>query len=384
MPTTESIAWRGHDATRIGNDLVELIALTEGGHLAEYRFLDGSGLPTQNVLWEAPWMRRLSSSGRAGEREETGGFTGHALCLDYFGVPSPEEAEKGLPIHGEAATMRWDVSETVHAGTPGCRSRVDLPHSQLRFERMINLRDHESVVRVEETVRNLRDRDHSCHWVQHVTLSPPFLAAEEGSLMVTATRGITAPSAYEGGSLLAIDREFTWPFAPDARGRQQTVDLQQPFSVKGRGCLAAVQLDPRRSLEFLLAMNWKLRLGVGYCLRQSDFPWMAVWEENCTRREAPWNGNTQARGMEFGTTPLPLGRNETQRRGNLFDMATSCVIPALGSRTARYIVFLFGIPSAVNSIQDASLEDDRIVLNTDDGGFFSIPASGCQDFLAMK
>jgi len=384
MHAAESISWRRRDAIRIHNDLVEIIALTKGGHMAEFRFLERPGMSAQNVLWEAPWMSPHSNLGQTGEREETGGFTGHALCLDYFGAPSPKEAAKGLPIHGEAAALRWDVTETGHETASGCRWQVDLPYAQLQFARTMNVHDSESVVRVEETVHNLRDSHHSCHWVQHVTFSPPFLSAEESSLSVSATRGITAPSPYDGGSLLAVDQEFTWPFAPDACDSQKSVDLRRPFSMKGRGCLAAVRLDPRRNLEFLLATNWKQRVGMGYCFRQSDFPWLAIWEENCSRPEPPWNGNTQARGMEFGTTPLPLGRNEMKRRGDLFDTPTSCVIPALGHRTARYLMFLFMIPSTIHSIQDTRVEGDRIVLIAEDGSFFSIPAFSCQDFLSRS
>jgi hypothetical protein len=323
-----------------------------------------------------------SNLGQIGEQEETGGFTGHALCLDCFGPPSPEEAANGLPIHGEAATMRWDVTETGAEIDSGCRWQVHLPYAQIQFARNMHVRNGESVVRVEETVHNLRDTQHSCHWVEHATFSPPLLAAEESSLYVSATRGITAPTAYDGGALLAVNQEFTWPFAPDACDIRKSVDLRRPFSMKGRGGLAAVRLDPQRSLEFLLAMNWKLRLGVGYCFRQSDFPWLAIWEENCSRPEAPWNGDTQARGMEFGTTPLPLGRDETKRRGNLFDTPTACIIPALGQSTARYVMFLFMIPSTFHSIQDARVEGNQIVLISEDGNSFSIPAFECQNFLS--
>jgi len=34
-------------------------------------------------------------------------FTGHALCLDYFGMGSPEETQRGMPLHGEAGCSNW-------------------------------------------------------------------------------------------------------------------------------------------------------------------------------------------------------------------------------------------------------------------------------------
>ena len=321
------------------------------------------------------------------ERTQTAGFTGHALCLDYFGAPSPEEAAAGLPIHGEAGAENWNVHESVTTASAACRWNVRLPLAQLHFERKIHLQKQESVVYVEETVRNERDVEHACQWVQHATFSPPFLNRTESTLAVSATRGITSPTDYEGGSLLATNREFSWPHAPrqgadGATADGATVDLRQPFTVEGLGFGAAVELDPRRKVEFLLAMNWKLRLGVGYCFRRQDFPWMAIWEENCTRPGKPWNSNTQARGMEFGTTPLSVGREESLRRGNIFDMPTWCVIPAHGQRTARYLIFLFAIPPEMHSIENVEVECDAIVLRDEPAkSSFSIPAHGCRDFL---
>ena len=51
----ESIRWKGRDATRLTNGIVELIALSGGGHLAELRFLESEGRSSQNVFWEPPW-----------------------------------------------------------------------------------------------------------------------------------------------------------------------------------------------------------------------------------------------------------------------------------------------------------------------------------------
>lgn len=363
------------------NGLVELAVLTHGGHLAEFRF-SGKGLPSQNVLWEAPWMAVGYNGNPADERMQTGGFTGHALCLDYFGAPSPEEAAAGLPIHGEAGSGQWKASQSIKEESAGCRWDVDLPVAQLSFERTIHLRNRESVLYVEEIVHNERDVEHVCQWVQHATFSPPFLSRDDSTLVASAARGITSPTEYEGGSLLAANREFVWPYAPRYGGDGAKVDLRQPFSAKGFGIGAGAQMDPQRRVEFLLAMNWKLRLGVGYCFRREDFPWMAIWEENCTRSGPPWNRTTQARGMEFGTTPLSAGREENLRRGNLFGTPTRCVIPPRGQRTARYLIFLFEIPSRIPAIESVETQGDAIVFQDDRAdAIFSISAHGCERYL---
>lgn len=383
MLDSQSIAWKGREATRLSNGVVELTALTSGGHLAEFRFLEQNGSPSQNVFWEAPWMTSASTENRAEELSQTAGFTGHGLCLDYFGVPSA--AAVGLPIHGEAAAAHWNVTMPMDTEEAACQWNVHLPVAQLMFARKIRLGNHESVAYVEESVSNERSIDHTCHWVQHATFSPPFLNVSESTLAASALLGMTSPSDYESCSLLARNREFSWPNAPTQETPTSTAmaDLRQPFAVKGRGFLAGVQLDPRRKVEYMLAVNWKLRLGVGYCFRQDDFPWMAIWEENCARQDNPWNGKVQARGMEFGTTPFPLGLEETSRRGRLFDTPCWCVVPANGTKTARYLIFLFTVPDGMNSIGNVEAKGDALVLYDEYAKpCVSVPSYGCEEFLS--
>lgn len=391
MPA-ESVRWKGRDATRLTNGVIELIALTGGGHLAGLRFVEADGRPSLNVFWEAPWAtydpipglseERLQMYGPKSVSKYMAGYTGHSLCLDYFGEPSAEEAASGLGLHGEAPVAQWNVATPTPVERPHCRWNVRLPAAQLAFEREVRLGDGESTVYVQETVSNERDVDHACDWVQHVTFGPPFLTQGESTLIVSAGRGITWPLGYEGASLLANDREFVWPYAP-CEGVERTTDLRQPFDTRGRGFVAGIQLDPGRDMEYLLAVNWNLRLGMGYCFRRKDFPWMTVWEENCARRGTPWNGRTQARGMEFGTTPLPLGREETFRRGQLFDTPSWCVIPAGQERTARYVIFLFAVPPQIHSIQGVAIEADAVVvLDEHSQPAISVPARGCDKFLS--
>jgi hypothetical protein len=254
--------------------------------------------------------------------------------------------------------------------------------AHLSFEREIRLGVGESVAYVRETVTNESMAERAFDWVQHVTFGPPLLKEGESTLSASGNRGITWPVSYDGGSMLANDREFTWPHAPLASGKG-LADLRKPFAKKGFGFIAGVQLDPQRKQEYLMAVNWKDRLGVGYCFRQADFPYMTSWEENYSRLDPPWNGRTQARGMEFGTTPLPLGSEETVRRGPLFDTPQRCVIPAGGKKTAHYIIFLCKLPAVTDSVTNVEAAGDMIVLYDGSGRpSMSISAYGCGDFLA--
>ncbi|MHB8354458.1 MAG: hypothetical protein ACYDCF_08515, partial [Burkholderiales bacterium] len=265
------------------------------------------------------------------------------------------------------------------------RWQVQLPVAQLRLERNICLGHQESVAYIEETVSNERDTDYQCDWVQHAIFGPPFLKADESTLVTSAQRGITSPLEYEGYSLLASDREFAWPYAPSAKASEPDIDLRKPFSSRAHGFLAAMQMDARRSVQFMLAVNWKLCLGMGYCFRQQDFPWMTLWEENKVRRDLPWNGNTQARGMEFGTTPFPLGREETHPRENVLDTPSGCILPAHGTRTVRYVTFLFEVAAGMHAVETAEAAGDALLLTDRQGNpVLSIPARGCAGFLSAR
>src|SRR5436190_21747874 len=48
-------SWHGRQAFVLENDLMRLITLTGGGHIAEFRFREGSGPSTLNPLWIPPW-----------------------------------------------------------------------------------------------------------------------------------------------------------------------------------------------------------------------------------------------------------------------------------------------------------------------------------------
>jgi hypothetical protein len=360
--------WKGRRCVRLTNGQIEIVALTGGGHIAALRFLPGLGLPAENALWEAPWPTMDPDRYRTGQHARRYGpppagqflssFTGHALCMDYFGGPSEEELRQNLPLHGEAAAQRWRIESS--SGHTGVAMETSLPAAGLTFRRLYRLRKNESVVYIQEEVANRRPGDHYFHWTQHVTLGPPLLQKGESAVFLPGTRGKTWPHGYEGRSLLADSREFHWPLAPGKNGHK--VNLSRPFVRRCKGFVAAVLLDPARELGFVVALNWRLGLFAGYIFRRNDFPWVAVWEENCARSTSPWNGTTQARGMEFGSTPMPVGKRESFFAGPLFDTPTFRCIPAKGTLRAGYLAFLAAAPGSWRRIRDVEIVRDAIVL----------------------
>lgn len=391
-PSCEPTSWRGRTATRLSNDKLDLVILHGGGHLAHLSLRNPR--PSTNVLWEASWptadpgTTQHDDLSRAYGEPAVGGFlagyAGHALCLDTFGMPSPAAAAAGLSLHGEAASSPWNI----HHSADACTGSVSLKSAGLHLERKLQLHADESVVYVTEIVTNTSTEPHMFHWVQHVTLGPPFLAPQVSALSASVHRSITWPLGYEGHDLLQDDTPFTWPLAKSAHSPVH-VDLSLPFQQTGTGFVAASQFDLAREDAFIAAINWQLGLAVGYCFHRSEFPWLTSWEENCAREGAPWLSQAQVRGMEFGTTPLPLGREETTRRGPLFDTPTSITLAPHASRTVRYLIFVTTVPQHWRNLSDVTFAGDTLrihssLLTSGQRETTSLAAHGCQTFLVPK
>jgi hypothetical protein len=365
-----------------------MVNLTGGGHIAEIRFADGSGFPTLNPLWIPNWKgiepfqyRAKAHAKRYGpilEGKLLSGIAGHNICLDYFGPPSEEEAAQGLSTHGEAPSLKWRKSSArLTARQLSLTLSVHLPEAGLQFSREIEMRAGESVVYLKETVINERKLDHFFHWTQHVTLAPPFVAPEDGRVFMSATKGITSPGGYGGKALLESGKEFLWPIAPASAGGE--VDLSHCLTRKGLGIIASLLLDPARDVQFVAALNTRHRLLFAYCFHRADYPWVTIWEENCARETAPWNGCAQTRGLEFGSAPLPATRREAFTRGPIFGTPTFSTVPARGRLTIPYVAFLAHLPEGFGEVRDISLgKNEILVRGREQNQAVTLPASGLE------
>ncbi|HEX4485048.1 MAG TPA: hypothetical protein VH088_02205 [Terriglobales bacterium] len=383
----KAATWNGRKAYTLGNNVVRLTTLTGGGHIAEFQLENPDGSLSISPLWVPPWKSiepheysekpHKREYGTITEGKLLSGIVGHNICLDYFGSPSAEEAALGMSQHGEAPWSKWTktrVSQT--AQKLALEMSVRLPVSGLHFSREIELRKDESVVYFTETVRNERKSDHFFHWTQHVTLGPQFLSSEDSSVALPGTRAITYPHGYdEGRALLASNEEFEWPNAPLVEGGK--IDLTRPFARKGLGFVVATLVDKKRDLGFVAAVNHKLGLLIAYCFKRSDFPWVAIWEENLGIAAAPWKQRTQARGLEFGTTPLPVLRREAFLSGRLFDEPTLTFVPALGVKRVKYSAVLTRIPDGFGDVTEIACSAGQIrIRGTRNNSLINISASG--------
>jgi hypothetical protein len=366
----DAVTWKDRQAYRLSNAKVELTTLLGGGHIADFR-LRGSPL---NVLWESPWPtiepQTFSSREHAALYGDGPvgrflcGYTGHGLALGYFGMPSSGEAKQGLPLHGEAANSLWTVvSAVVDGDSATLVMEVTLPVYRLRFRREMSLAREAFTVCIRETVIDLSGDAIAVQWVEHAAFGEPFLANGEATLFVSGSRGVTWPLGYEGRELLAGDVEYQWPYAPSLDG--ESVNLSQPFMRDGTGFVAALLADSDRKNAFVAVHNRRHQLLAGYCFDARMFPWIVLWEENRARAYAPWNQRTRVRGVEFGTSPMPLGLAHAREMRRLFDTPVLCSIPAQSSLQAQYDLFLHPVPAVWTQIKDVRQMEDTLVVRGD-------------------
>jgi hypothetical protein len=366
----DAVHWKNRRAYRLSNGRVEVTTLLGGGHIADFR-LCGSSI---NALWESPWQTiepQSFSSGVHGALYGDGpagrflsGYTGHALALGYFGMPSSAEAEQGLTLHGEPASSEWNViSARCDDHCASLVMEVLLPVYRLHVQREILLPVDAFTACIEEVVTNRSRGQVEFQWVEHAAFGEPFFRSGDATLFLSGTRGITWPAGYERKGILCNDAEYRWPYAKSTDG--EPVDLSQPFLRDGTGFVAALLTDGNRDNAFVAVHNRQHELVAGYSFEHAFFPWIALWEENRAREYAPWNGRTRVRGVEFGTSPMPLGLEHARKMRSLFSTPVLASIPGGLRMETQYDLFLHPAPPHWTRIKDVRRFDDSLVVRGD-------------------
>jgi hypothetical protein len=306
---------------QIENEFIRLTVTVEGGHITE--ILDkASGV---NPLWIPPWPSIEPSSYSSAQHPEYGaipeakllaGIMGHNTCLDVFGPPSPEEERAGVTVHGEASVLPYEFQAEPAGLTAACT----LPTSQLAFERRFKL-DGRKIL-IGETVENLSALDRPIAWTQHVTLGQPFLECG-----ITQFRAPATPKGFETFTNTACSGGYTTHL-----------------------------LDPNREDAWFFAYSPRSKVLLSYVWQRNDFPWLGIWEENCSRTQPPWNGRTLAQGMEFGVSPFPETRRAMIERQKLLNTACYRWLPARARLEVDYytaIAQAAAIPETIEELDNS-------------------------------
>jgi len=326
--------YHGRAAIAIENAHIRVTVLEEGGHIAEIRHK----ATEVNPLWTPPWRSIEPSAWNRSKNPEYGddaeskllaGIMGHNLCLDLFGAPSEEEAAAGVTVHGEASVARYDIE----ASNGSLRQRCVLAEAGLIFERRIVLNG--SMIAIDESVINVRSLDRAIAWTQHVTIGPPFL--ERGKTQLRAP----AVNSYS----LEGNPERDW----------SSDEIRTYTNAEVSGGFTTHLMDEKREKAYFLSYSPSSKILFGYVWRRSDFPWLGIWEENRSRKQPPWNGETLTWGLEFGASPLPECRRKMIDRNRLGGAQTYRWVPARSEVRVRYCAFITAARSMPNNPDELSM-----------------------------
>ncbi len=356
--------FNGRRGMRIQNDILQLVMLQGGGHIADISIKENK----INPMWVPKWESVEPYNYNADEHEEAYGgpgdakllcgIMGHNICLDIFGVSSPEEQSLGITTHGEAPALKWELSHEDGVLT----GNVSLPVAELDFTRRVEMKTGSRIVRISETVANKKKEPHLFGWCQHVTLGEPFLVKGETVFDMPAVWGKTFTADFSEFPRLEPDREFIWPTAPGSNGKNQ--NLRFVSSEEKSGDFSAQLMDPSLENGWFTAYSPEHDILIGYVWKRTDFPWLGNWEENFSRDAAPWNGAELTRGMEFSTSPFPTGKQAAIDLGTLNNVPTFRKIEPEGSLSVCYHAFILDGLDGYQGTDSLDFDGEKIVLKS--------------------
>ena len=282
---------------------------------------------------------------------------GHFVCVDGFGPVSPEERKAGLPGHGEAHRVPWEVvSSEKKNGVTTVAFSATLPMVQEVFRRTIRMVDGESVVYIESELENLLAFDRPVNWGEHATIGPPFLEPGKTVVEMSAVRAMTRShedQSQQPPHRLVSSRAFTWPMAPGLNG--ESIDVRPVSGTSPYGDHTTSLMDRTRRLVFVTAFHPDKRLLLGYVFRREEYPWTQLWEF--------YPGDERlARGLEFASQPFDVPRREVIQTNAMFDTPTYRWLPAKSSIGSAFLMFYARTPTGFRHVDDVVLEGGRLTV----------------------
>ena len=358
---SEATSFKGRRAYRLSNDLLELMTLPGGGHIAELR-LAGS---TVNPLWEPHWRtiepeeydraRHLEYGTEEGRLLAS--IAGHTLCLNHYVMLSAAELEADGLEDGEAPNLPWEVYDA--AASPEVASisyGLNLPEAGMQFSRRIELRAGEPVAHFEEEVTNLRRTDSPLGYQQHVALGSPMVEPGVTRLDLSGAQGHTSLSSFGEADPTTPNQSFTWPNGPGL------ADLDVFPTQKPLCCVCTVANKSDDGMGFVAVSNPRVGLLLAYVFSADTFPWTALWYENGGSDYPPYDRRTVAWGIEFGTCALPLERMELLSRGPLLGRRPFGVLPALTTLRTAYTAILHPIPEDWRGVRTITRSNEGFIV----------------------
>lgn len=347
--STQETTFAGQPGTLLSNDKLQVVILSQGGAIASVVLADDS--EKLNPMW---------AGGRGGGTFT--GIIGHFVAVDGFGQPSNEERAAGLPQHGEAHTIKMNVSTAKEAGASSLTVTGTMPIVQENFTRTFRMVQGENVMYVDSVLENLMGFDRPVTWAEHATIQAPFVKPGAASVGLSGSRSQTRPyaeAAARGGGRgganrrLASGVDFTWPMAPGTDGK--LIDMTAFPDNPPVGDHTATLLDPSRDIQWAAAINTEKGLIYGYLFRREDYPWIQMWGNYPSI-------DGMVKGLEFGTQPYDINKSTVVDAGFMWNTPTWRWLRAKGKLETHFLMYFTRIPAGFKKIDDVRLENKQIII----------------------
>lgn len=313
-----------------------------GGGIVEFRFLDQQ---TNPLNWDIGDLEP-KPDGKPYLR-------GHFVCLDRWGTPSDAEKKHGMPFHGEAPRIVWEVVQPARRreGEFVTKMKCTLPMAGLQMQRTMRLDMKSPVLSVSETVTNRNKLGRVYNMVQHPSIAPPFL---DGTTLVdsNARHGFS-----QSGSV--PDSKTSASVWPDAIVGDRSVDLRRfrnSHADTTSHDVTSFVFDDLSKYGWVTACNPRQQLLIGYFWKTSEYPWLNVWRYL-------QNGKVAARGLEFGTTGYHQPFPKLVETGRILDRRLFDYLDADQTITRTYAAFLLKIPKDYQGVSQVEYKAGRLTVS---------------------
>ena len=322
------------------NELVQASITADGGGIIEFRFVDQQ---TNPLNWEIGDLEP--------QTEGQPFLRGHFLCLDRWGAPSEAEGRNGVPFHGEAPRIVWQITKLPQKQAVGSVAQMGctLPLAGMRVHRMITLTESALLIATERvTNTNLRGRIYNM--VQHPSIAPPFL---DGSTLVdsNARHGFS----QEGTIPESQTEDALWPHVTINQRRVDLRKFQNQAPEITQHDVSSFVFDDADAYGWVTACNPKKGLLLGYIWRTAEYPWLNIWRY---LRE----GKVAARGLEFGTTGYHQPFAQLVDTGRILGSPLYDYLDAGQTVSRTYAVFLLKIPDDYRGVAGITYQAERLTL----------------------
>ena len=343
MPSIRTTRFRDRYAVCLENDILSLIVLPGGGHIASLTLKSNPLNPLWEPIWpgEEPGVRNIVDPEIYGDSSEgllLSSITGHNLCIDVFGEQSKGEEAVGLTFHGEAGMVQWSVGE-CDADAGILVMETDLPHTALTIVREFRLPDGADTLVITESVGNNVGFERALGIQQHASLGHQFLETKDSPTLFAcnADKGQTWPGVeYEAPHCLKVSEDFDYPDMPAQDGSVQDWRVFPRHDANSDLCTLRVKQADK--LGWFSAHQPKHSLTIAYAWERAVYPWLMTWEECHARAQKPWNSQSVARGLEFGSYAFATSRKDNVKLGELFDTPCFTWMDAYEELTTTYAV----------------------------------------------